>query len=33
MPSVQTLVTLAPLAVIASCVFAFSWVGLALLGF
>jgi hypothetical protein len=33
MPSVQTIVTLASLAAIASGVFAFSWVGLALLGF
>jgi hypothetical protein len=33
MPSVQTIVTLASLTVIASCVFVFSWVGLALLGF
>jgi hypothetical protein len=33
MPSVQTIVTLASFAAIASCVFAFSWVGLALLGF
>jgi hypothetical protein len=33
MPTVQTIVTLASLAAIASCVFAISWVGLALLGF
>jgi hypothetical protein len=33
MPSVQTIVTLASFAAIASGVFAFSWVGLALLGF
>jgi hypothetical protein len=33
MPSAQTLVTLASLAVIASCVLVVSWVGLALLGF
>jgi hypothetical protein len=33
MPSVQTIVTLASLAAVASCLFAVSWVGLALIGF
>ncbi len=33
MPLVKTIATLASVAVIASSVFAFSWVGLALLGF
>lgn len=33
MPSVQTIVALASLAAIASCLFAASWIGLALLGF
>jgi hypothetical protein len=33
MPSVKTIVTLASVAAIASSIFAFSWVGLALLGF
>jgi hypothetical protein len=33
MPSIQTIVTLASLTAIASCVFVFSWIGLALLGF
>jgi hypothetical protein len=33
MPSVQTMVTLASLTAIASCLFVVSWVGLALLGF
>jgi hypothetical protein len=33
MPSVKTIVTLASVVAIASSIFAFSWVGLALLGF
>lgn len=33
MPAVQTIVAVVSLAAIASCLFAVSWVGLALLGF